>query len=64
MIFSVFDVGISGSVVPNFFGPVVYMILAEDFVCIFEVHTEVLLTADVLGILTIKRYQDNALIYA
>lgn len=50
MSFSVFDVGISGSVAPNFFGPVVHMILADNFVCIFEVHTEVFLTAGVLGI--------------
>lgn len=64
MLFSVFDVGISGSVVPNFFGPVVHIILADNFVCIFEVHTEVLLTAGVLGIYTIKHYQDYALICA
>lgn len=40
------------------------MVLAEDFVCIFEVHLEVLLTAGVPGIFTIKQYQDNSLIYA
>lgn len=64
MIFSVFDVGIPGSVVPIIFGPVVPVILAEDFVCSFEVHKEVVLTAGVLGIYTIKYYQENALIYA
>lgn len=64
MIFSVFDVGISGSVVPNIFGPVVPVILAEDFVCIVEVHKEVLLIAGVLGIYAMKYYQDNSLIYA
>lgn len=50
MLFAVFDVGISGSVVPHFFGPVVHMILADNFVGIFEVHTEVLLTAGEVGI--------------
>lgn len=64
MSFSVFDVGISGSVVPNFFVPVVPMILADKFVGIFEVHTEVLLTAGEVGIKTKKHCQNNALICA
>lgn len=57
MMFSGFAVGVPTSVVPNLFGPVVDMILAEKFTCNFEVHKEVLLTAGVLGIYTVKHYQ-------
>lgn len=64
MISFVFDVDFSGSVVPNFFGPVVVMILVEDFDCILEVHLKVVLTTGVLGIFTTKHYQDNSLMYA
>lgn len=61
MKYSVFAVGVSVSVVPNVFGPVVVdMILAKNFVCIFE---EVLV-AGVLGIFTVRHNQNNAVLYA
>lgn len=49
MTFSVFAVGVSTYVVPNLLGPVVDKILAEKFICNFEVHKEAVLTAGVLG---------------
>lgn len=64
MKYSVFAVGVSVSVVPNVFGPVVVdMILAKNFVCIFEVHKEVLV-AGVLGIFTVRHNQNIAVLYA
>lgn len=64
MKYSVFAVGVSVSVVPNVFGSVVVdMILAKNFVCIFEVHKEVLV-AGVLGIFTVRHNQNNAVLYA
>lgn len=62
--FSVFAVGVSTSVVPNFLCPVVDMILAEKFTCNVEVHKEVLLIEGVNGIFTVKHNQNNAVLYA
>lgn len=64
MIISGFAIGVQTSVVPNLFGPVVDMILAEKFTCNFEVHKEVLFIPGVLGIYTVKHYQNSAVLYA
>lgn len=50
------------SVVSNFLGLFVNIISAEVFNCTFEVHKEVWFISAVLGIFTIKHYQDIALI--
>lgn len=59
-----FVVGVPESVVSNFLCLVVNVILIEVIVCIFDVNNEVLLIAGVLGIFTIKYYQNNGLIQA
>lgn len=51
------------SVVSNFLGLVVNIISAEVFNCTFEIHKEVWFISAVLGIFTIKHYQDIALIH-